>query len=268
MIQTVLWALKKVLPARLVSIYREVFAGNNPPLGEFYSVQNGSGINYSGGEFGELLSRHSGNRVSKWIHFITIYEELLAPYIQAQSNASNPLRMLEIGVARGGSLEIWRKYFGENSLIYGIDIDEKCRTISIPGVQIRIGSQVDEVFLHSVIEELGSPHIIIDDGSHHSDHLSLTLKLLWPQLQDGGLYIIEDTHTSYWKDHGGGYGKQQTIIEFIKDAVDTMHQSYTRKHMPTRTAFLRESLASITFFDSIIVLRKAKNNAPQRVSFE
>lgn len=268
MIQTVLRVLKKALPTRLASVYRESFAGDNPPLGEFYPIQNGSGINFSGGEFGELLSKHRGYKISKWIHFINIYEELLAPYKQVQRNASNPLRMLEIGVARGGSLEVWKKYFGDNTLIYGIDIDEKCRDISIPGVQIRIGSQVDETFLHSVVDELGSPHIIIDDGSHHSDHLSLTLKLLWPQLQEGGLYIIEDTHTSYWKDHGGGYGKEQTIVEFLKDAVDTMHQPYTRKQMPIRTAFLRESLASITFFDSIIVLRKAKNNAPQRVSFE
>ena len=105
-------------------------------------------------------------------------------------------------------------------------------------------------------------------GSHHADHLSLTLEMLWPHLQDGGVYIIEDTHTSYWKEYGGGYLKNQTIVEFVKDAIDTIHQLYTRKKMPVRTEFLRDSLASITFFDSIIVLRKAKTTPPQRVSFE
>ena len=260
--------LKKVLPTRLANIYRQVFAGDNPPVGEFFPVQNGSTKNFSGGEFGELLSNHSGRQITKWIHFISIYEELLAPYRKAQTDSSPPLRLLEIGVARGGSLEVWKKYFGENSKIYGIDIDEKCREISMPGVQIRIGSQVDERFLLSIISELGNPQIIIDDGSHHSDHLSLTLEILWPHLQDDGLYITEDTHTSYWKDHGGGYQNSQTIIEFAKDAVDTMHQVYTRKQMPNRTAFLKESLASITFYDSIVVLRKAKTTVPQRVSFE
>jgi cephalosporin hydroxylase len=153
-------------------------------------------------------------------------------------------------------------------LIYGIDIDERCREISIPGVEIRIGSHVDQAFLSSVLKELGDPQIIIDDGSHHADHLSLTLEMLWPHLQDGGVYIIEDTHTSYWKEYGGGYLKNQTIVEFVKDAIDTIHQLYTRKKMPVRTEFLRDSLASITFFDSIIVLRKAKTTPPQRVSFE
>lgn len=268
MIHTVLRAIKKLLPTRLANLYRQVFAGDNPPLDEFYPIQNGKTKNFSGGDFGELLSNHSGRRISKWIHFINIYEELLAPYKNAQSDSSNPLRLLEIGVAKGGSLEIWKKYFGENALIYGIDIDEKCREITIPGVHIRIGSQVDEKFLDSIIAELGSPQIIIDDGSHHSDHLSLTLQMLWPQLQDGGIYIIEDTHTSYWKDHGGGYLKSQTIIEFVKDAVDTIHHSYTRKQMPSRTEFLKDSLSSITFYDSIIVLRKSKTSRPQRVSFE
>ena len=267
MIQTVLRVLKKALPTRLASVYRESFAGDNPPLGEFYPIQNGSGINFSGGEFGELLSNHNGRSIVKMSNFINIYDDLLSPYKSAQSHSSDPLRLLEIGVSKGGSLEIWKKYFGESALIYGIDIDERCREISIPGVQIRIGSQVDQAFLASVLNELGDPQIIIDDGSHHADHLSLTLDMLWPHLQDGGIYIIEDTHTSYWQEYGGGYQKNQTIIEFIKDAIDTMHQSYIRKKMPVRTEFLRESLASITFYDSMIVLRKEKTVPTHRVSF-
>lgn len=69
-------------------------------------------------------------------NFINIYDDLLSPYKSAQSHSSDPLRLLEIGVSKGGSLEIWKKYFGESALIYGIDIDERCREISIPGVQI------------------------------------------------------------------------------------------------------------------------------------
>jgi len=268
MIKSALPILKRILPARLTNLYRQTIAGDNPPLGEFYPIQVGKSKNFSGREFGELLSNHNGRPMVKMAHFIGIYEDLLSPYKEAHSRSSNPLRLLEIGVSKGGSLEIWKKYFGETALIYGIDIDERCREISIPGVEIRIGSQVDQAFLSSVLKELGDPQIIIDDGSHHADHLSLTLEMLWPHLQDGGVYIIEDTHTSYWKEYGGGYLKNLTIVEFVKDAIDTIHQLYTRKKMPVRTEFLRDSLASITFFDSIIVLRKAKTTPPQRVSFE
>jgi len=268
MIKTALPILKRILPSRLTNLYRQTIAGDNPPSAEFYPIQVGKSKNFSGGEFGELLSNHNGRSIVKMANFINIYDDLLSPYKYAQSHSSDPLRLLEIGVSKGGSLEIWKKYFGESALIYGIDIDERCREISIPGVQIRIGSQVDQAFLSSVLNELGDPQIIIDDGSHHADHLSLTLDMLWPHLQNGGIYIIEDTHTSYWQEYGGGYLKNQTIIEFIKDAIDTMHQSYTRKKMPVRTEFLRDSLASITFYDSMIVLRKEKTAPTHRVSFE
>ena len=108
MIQTVLRVLKKALPTRLASVYRESFAGDNPPLGEFYPIQNGSGINFSGGELGELLSNHNGRSIVKMSNFINIYDDLLSPYKSAQSHSSDPLRLLEIGVSKGGSLEIWK----------------------------------------------------------------------------------------------------------------------------------------------------------------
>ncbi len=257
-----------MLPHRLTNIYRQSIAGDNPPVGEFYPIQVGNSVNFSGGEFGDLLAKHSGRPIVKWAHYVSIYEDLLSPFKYDRSQVTDPIRLLEIGVSKGGSLEIWKKYFGEASIIYGIDIDEKCRDISIPGVQIRIGSQVDQEFLSSVLNELGDPQIIIDDGSHHADHLSLTLEMLWPRLQSGGIYIIEDTHTSYWKEYGGGYLKPKTIVEFIKDAIDTMHLSYTRKKMPLRTEFLKDSLTSITIYDSIIVLRKSKSSPTHRVSFE
>ena len=106
--------------------------------------------------------------------------------------------------------------------------------------------------------ELGNPHIIIDDGSHHVDHVETTLRILWPHLKNGGVYVIEDTHTAYWKSHGGGYRKRKTVIHLIKSSMDILHQPYTRKQMPKRAQFLSGSLDSVTVHDSVIVLRKSK----------
>jgi hypothetical protein len=263
--------LKSFLPGYLVDWYRNSLAGDNPPVGEYFDFQDLTDLKSNKGEFGNLLYSHKGHIVSKWTHFIDIYEEILAPYKNisdsSQGSQSEQFRLLEIGIAKGGSLDVWKKYFGENSLIYGIDINPECAKINIPGVHVRIGSQIDFNFLSSVISEIGNPHIIIDDGSHHAEHLSKTFEYLWPSLRDGGMYIIEDTHTSYWKQYGGGYKNPNSIIEFIKDAVDSVHHHYTRRKMPSRTAFLQNSVASITFFDSIIVIRKQRTMPPRRISF-
>ncbi len=64
--------------------------------------------------------------------------------------------------------------------------------------QVRIGSQDDPAFLRSVIDEMGSPDIILDDGSHVSDHQKISFETLWPLLKVGGLYVIEDLHTAYF----------------------------------------------------------------------
>ena len=262
--------LKKLLPKPIVYFYRTVFAGNNPPLYNFPEFQTKEDLVLNNGRLYELFLNHDGRKAIKWTHYIEIYEELLDPFrlktLDKSQNQTDQIRLLEIGVFNGGSLEIWKSYFGSNSTIFGIDINPKCASLNIPGVQIRIGSQVDQQFLLEVIRELGKPNIIIDDGSHHSDHVSKTLEYLWPYLDEGGIYIIEDTHASYWKEYGGGLGKRQSIIEFTKDVVDTLHHHYLRKNMPKRTAFLKNSVSSITFHDSIIVLKKKKSVPPKLLS--
>jgi cephalosporin hydroxylase len=111
---------------------------------------------------------------------------------------ARPLRILEMGVWRGGSLDLWRQYFGPDAIIYGIDIDEVITTLGIDSAEVRVGSQTDEIFLLSVIEEMGGLDIVIDDGSHQSKDVLASLRILFPRLAEGGTYVIEDLHTSYW----------------------------------------------------------------------
>jgi hypothetical protein len=253
------------------TVYRKTLARNLPPLDHHFPMINGRMINFDS-EFGKHLQKHPGRRVAKWFHYVDIYDKLLREFkIKSDSGEFSiltPLKFLEIGVQDGGSLEIWSSYFDKSVRVFGIDIDKNCANISIPGVAIRIGSQDDPEFLLQIISELGSPHMIIDDGSHHVDHVEATLRVLWPHLQDDGIYIIEDTHTSYWKNHGGGYLKRKTIIELIKQSIDLLHQPYTRRKMPNRVQFLSGSLSSVTVHDSMIVLRKHKTaHHNKRVEF-
>lgn len=106
--------------------------------------------------------------------------------------------MLEIGVAAGNSLRMWREYFTK-AHIYGIDINPYCAGY---GEGIFIGSQSDYSFLDEVLSKIGTPDIIIDDGSHYAPNTILTFRHLFPKMAAGGYYIVEDTHCFYDKTYG------------------------------------------------------------------
>jgi hypothetical protein len=103
-----------------------------------------------------LFFSGSGRSIHKWIHYLRVYDELFAAY---RSHAI----MLEIGIAKGGSLDLWRNYFGSGAVIFGIDIDSECRRRVSPPNEVRIGSQTDSEFLARVVAEMGPPNIILDD---------------------------------------------------------------------------------------------------------
>ena len=98
--------------------------------------------------------------VHKWHHYLPIYEKYFSPYRDVAP------KFLEIGVSKGGSLALWRKYFGSKATIFGIDRDLACQALDGENGQVRIGSQDDPDFLKNVVSEMGGVDIILDDGSH------------------------------------------------------------------------------------------------------
>ena len=155
---------------------------------------------------------------------------------------------------------MWREYFGTNAVIFGIDIDPACAKISGVDAQIRIGSQDDPVFLKSVIDEMGGIDIVLDDGSHRMRHISESLKHLFPKLEDGGLYVIEDLHTAYWRSYQGGYYSKRNFFRTVGQLIDDMHSWYHRigKKLP----LVSGCLIGIHIYDSIVVLDKGTVQTP------
>jgi hypothetical protein len=211
----------------------------------------------AGDGLAKLFYTHRGRIVYKWVHYLAIYEHHFAAY------KNTPMRMLEIGVFKGGSLELWREYFGADATIFGIDINPACATYVTPPNQVRIGSQDDAQFLQSVVAEMGAPDIILDDGSHFGRHQRASFETLFPLLKEGGLYVIEDLHASYWPGFWeGGYRRKGTMIERIKDMIDDMHAWY---HMKGSTTPARDYIRAIHIYDSIVVIEKQKINRPAHV---
>lgn len=201
------------------------------------------------GKVAELFFGNSGPTVHKWLHYLPIYDELLKPYV------GTDVKMLEIGVFQGGSLALWRRYLGGKAVIFGVDIKQECARFNGEYGQVRVGSQADDGFLRTVVSEMGGLDVVLDDGSHVAEHQRASFDTLFPLLAEGGLYIIEDMHTAYWWDFGGGLRRRGTAIEFLKAKIDDMHAHYYRAEGDRHP---RGDIESIQFFDSIAVVRKRK----------
>jgi len=210
-----------------------------------------------------------GTNVHKWHHFFDIYTRHFSAY------CDRPIKMLEIGVFRGGSLRMWKEYFHPDSTIVGIDIDKTCKAYEIAdqNIFVRIGSQGDPEFLAEVNEEFGPFDIILDDGSHKTDHQNISFGALFRSaLTDGGCYMVEDVHSNYWLKF---VDSEDTFIDLSKQMVDMMHEPYfDRKEVNFRhehpeaikelqLSYLAANLSGVAFYDSIVVFEKKKQYLPK-----
>ncbi len=229
---------------------RELANPDVPGSSDFAVIANDEHRSTYRGRAAELFFSNQGRPVAKWLHYLPIYDQLLGSY------AGSKVKMLEIGVAHGGSLELWRKFLGDEAVIFGIDIDPKCVAYDGGGGRVRIGSQDDPKFLRDVAAEMKGLDVVLDDGSHVGRHQIASFDVLFPLLSDGGLYIIEDVCSSYWPHWEGGRNRRGTIIEYLKNKVDDMHNHYQKKGL-NKPADMTD-MESIQFFDSIVAIRKRK----------
>lgn len=211
----------------------------------------------------------------KWRHYFPIYRDVLEPL--RSFVGGRPRRFLEIGIYRGASLELWRRFLPSETVIVGIDIDESCRRFEDPARNVfcRIGSQADPAFLRRVVEEFGPFDAILDDGSHRSPDMIASFGCLFLDgLTESGVYLVEDTHTNCWPgDVEEGKG---TFLDFARDLTEVMHLHYrAARHEPQFRLGHAERLASfdvprltrelreIRFLDSMVVFyREAGRPVP------
>ena len=201
---------------------------------------------------------HKGRVVHKWTHYLPIYDQYFARF------RGTGIRMLEVGVFKGGSLELWRDYLGPSATIFGIDINPACAEYVSPPNVVRIGSQDDRKFLKAVVAEMGGVDLVLDDGSHIGRHQWVSFETLFPLLNEGGLYIIEDLHTSYWPGFAeGGYRRSGTAIALIKRLIDDMHGNYHNR--PQLEASATEWIPAIHIYDSTVVIEKQRRSPPAHI---
>ena len=153
-------------------------------------------------------ARKEGPGIWKWNHYFDIYHRYLNPF------RGRDVRILEIGIYSGGSLEMWREYFGALCKIYGIDIEPTCREYERERVTVFIGDQSSRDFWKRFKKEVQPVDIVIDDGGHLPEQQIVTLEELLPHLNPGGIYICEDIH-----------GTLNPFSSYISGFSQTLHAS-------------------------------------------
>lgn len=162
--------------------------------------------------------------------------------------------MIEIGVFGGGSLAMWREYFGKDSKIIGIDINPECKVHENDGVEIFIGSQNDPELIKQIFKKYPWVDIVLDDGSHMMHDMIASFELLYERIQPKGVYMVEDTHTCYWSEYGGGLREIGSFMEYSKGKLDELNAFHSRGVLPV--SMFTKSTDHIAFYDSVVVFER------------
>lgn len=186
--------------------------------------------------------------IHKWKHYFPAYERHFGRFVY------RPVVFWEIGCGQGGSLQMWKRYFGPHAKIVGLDIRQECRDYEEDQIAVRIGNQVQAGFLDSVLQEFGAPDVVLDDGSHLMEDVVGTFRHLYSKLDRNGVYMVEDMHTAYWEKYGGGLGREGTFIELCKHLIDELNG----RHAGIANDFTSSTL-SMHFYDSIVAFERGRS---------
>jgi hypothetical protein len=207
-------------------------------------------------ELEKHFRENSGRLIHKWQHYFEIYDRHFSRF------RGTAVHLVEFGVSHGGSLQMWKEYFGPQARIYGIDINPRCKELEQEQIQIFIGDQEDRRFLRSLAETIPRIDILIDDGGHTMAQQINTYEELFPRVDQNGVYLCEDLHTSYWPKWGGGYRKRGTFIEYSKNFIDALNAWHSVQPGRFSVTDFTRSVHSLHYYDSILVIEKRTIEKP------
>ena len=163
-----------------------------------------------------LALRHGTDKGSQRHDFARVYDGFLSEW------RDRPVRVLELGVYEGASLRMWRDYFPQGE-IHGVDIKRQAVEHAGERIHVHVGDQKDPELLDRILAQSGPLDLVVDDGSHRYPEQRGSLMHLWPHVKAGGVYVMEDIHTSYLERWGMGYRAEESTVELLKDIIDDIH---------------------------------------------
>jgi cephalosporin hydroxylase len=172
-----------------------------------------------------------------------IYHRHLSKFV------GHEVHVIEIGVYGGGSLPMWRSYFGQGCQVYGIDIDPACVAHEQESIRVFIGDQADPGFWEEFVAKVPRIDVVIDDGGHQAHQQITSLCCLLPHMAMGGVYICEDIAGHDQQFHSFVDGLTRTLSDLHGRPAAPVHQ-----HAPARS--IDQHIASVHRYPALTVLEK------------
>ena len=192
--------------------------------------------------------------------YFHVYEELFAKY------RGKPVTFVEVGILDGGSLFMWRKFFGQSARIIGIDLNPKAKKWESDGFEIFIGSQSDPSFWESFCSDVGAIDILLDDGGHTYLQQIVTSEMMLDQITDGGMLVVEDMHTSYMDGFGDRKLSFRNYVHAWMDKLNSRFGKFPKIQSDRRvwSVFAFESIVAFNVdrSKSMLVSAPIRNRQP------
>jgi hypothetical protein len=204
----------------------------------------------------KYFKENTGRLIHKWIHYFEIYDRHFSRF------RGTDVHLVEFGVSQGGSLQMWKHYFGPRAKVFGVDINPQCKRFEEEGAKIFIGDQEDRKFLKDLAGQIPRMDILIDDGGHTMKQQINTFEELFHVIDPNGVYLCEDLHTSYWPNWGGGYKERGTFIEYSKNFIDYINAWHSTEKSRLDVTKFTTSAHSLHYYDSILVIEKRPVEKP------
>jgi len=186
----------------------------------------------------------------KYSNYFPIYEKLFSRF------RGKKITFVEIGVLSGGSLFMWKKYFGNDARIIGVELNPDAKKFEDYGFEIFIGNQSDPNFWNNFFKKIGNVDIILDDGGHTNYQQIITSSFCIPHINDNGIMVVEDVFHSYGLSYGakGFFNPSKfSFINFCKKTIDDINFRF-----PGAKKFqfsLNKFVYSLEFFESIVAFK-------------
>lgn len=186
-------------------------------------------------------------RLSKYLstkhsNYFDIYDSELEEY------RNKAITFVEVGVLNGGSLFMWREFFGEDAKVIGIDFNPEAKKWEREGFQIFIGNQADPKFWESFFSEVGPVDIILDDGGHTNLQQIVTTSCCLPYINDNGKLLVEDTHASYMARFNNP--SRYSFIGFVDRVIGSLHSRSGELNINNKK--YSDTIDKITIYNSLI----------------
>jgi len=197
----------------------------------------------------------SGPGIWKWLHYFDLYERHFARFVGRE------VHLLEIGVYSGGSLGMWREYFGPRCHVYGVDIEPACRAYEGDQTRIFIGDQSDRAFWRKVRSETPPFDIVIDDGGHLPEQQIVTLEEVLPHVRAGGVYLCEDVSGD-----GNGFATYARGLTDRLNTASALHRSEATGELSIDATPFQSEIESVHFYPFVCVIEKRRTHVERFVA--